>query len=88
MKLQDKHFELSETGREEVLGKVCVELGFCSLGDTYDFLLDNPPSRISEFVDVIIVAEGHNRDSTPLRWKRRMRDMILEAVEKHGGRVW
>jgi hypothetical protein len=88
VKLEEKHFEVKQAGREEVLGRVCAELGYCSLGDTYDRLLDDPPSTISEFVDAIIAGEGLNPETTPNRQKRRMRDMIIEVIEKHDGRMW
>ncbi len=88
MKLEEKQFEVNQAGREEVLGRVCLELGYCLLGDTYDRLLNDPPSTILEFVDAIISGEGLNPETTPNRQKRRMRDMIIEAIEKHDGRMW
>ena len=88
MKLEEKGFELSKAGREEVLRRVCVELGYCSLGDAYDRLLNDPPPTISEFVDAIIVGEGLKPERTSNSRRRRMRDMVIEAVEKHDGRIW
>ncbi len=88
MKLEEKRFELSRTGRQDVLRRVCVELGYCSLGDTYDRLLDQPPKTISEFVDAILGGEGLNPETVSNRQKRRLRDMVIEAVEHHDGRLW
>ena len=65
-----------------------MELGYCSLGETYDRLLDDPPATISEFVNAIIVGEGLNPETTSNGQLRRMRDMVIEAVEKHNGSIW
>lgn len=88
MKLEAKNFELGRPGREEVLRRVCVELGYCSLGETYDRLMDSPLPTISEFVDAIIVGEGLNPETTDNRLLRQIRDIVIEAVERHDGNIW
>ena len=88
MRLEEKSFELNKNGREEVLRRVCVELGYCLPGNTYDKLLDGPPPTISEFVDAIIAGDGLNPETTTNGQKRLMRNMIIEAVGKHDGRIW
>lgn len=88
MRLEEKSFELSKSGREEVLRRVCVELGYCSLGDTYEQLLHDPPQTISDFVNAIIVGEGLNPETTTNARRRQMRDMIITAIEKHDGSIW
>lgn len=88
MKLEEKNFDLSKAGRKEVLRQVCVELGYCSLGDTYDRLIDDPPRKLSDFVDAIIVGEGLNPETTPNSCKRRMRDLVIEVVDLYDGRIW
>ena len=88
MTLENKQFEVTKSGREEILRRVCVELGYCSLGEAYDRLLVDPPLGVSEFIDAIIIGEGLNPETTPNEQKRRMRDMVVEAVEKHDGRIW
>jgi len=50
--------------------------------------LDDPPPTISEFVDAIIVGEGLNPETTTNGHKRQMRDMVIEAVEKHDDSIW
>ena len=88
MKLEEKNFELSKAGREEVLRRVCIELGYCSLGDSYGRLLDDPPPTISEFIDAIIIGEGLNPDTTSNERRRQLRDLVVAAVEKHDGCIW
>ena len=88
MRLEDKRFELSRVGREHVLWRACVELGYCSLGDTYDRLLDDPPATIAEFINAIIVGEGLNPVTTPNALRRSLRDIVLETVETHDGSTW
>lgn len=88
MRLDEKHFEVSTAGLEEVLQRVCSEFGYCLLGDTYDRLVDNPPATISKFIDAIITGEGLNPESITNNHRRRMRDMIFEAVERYEGKIW
>ena len=88
MKPEEKHFEMNRAGREEVPGRVCAELGYCSPGDIHDRLLDDPPSRNSQFVEAIISGEGLSPETTANRQKRKMGDMIVEAIKKHDGRMW
>lgn len=88
MRLEEKSFDLSKSGREEVLRRVCVELRYCSLGDTYEQLLDDQPEKISDFVDAIIAGEGLNPETTTNGRKRKMRDFIITAIEKHDGSIW
>ena len=88
MKLIEKSFEVSAAGREEVLRRVCSEFGYCSLGDAYDRLLENPPETIVEFVDAIIAGEGLNPETVTNGLKRRIRDLVIDAVDRHGGRIW
>src|SRR5262245_36015458 len=41
-----------------LLHDLCVDLGFCSLGEGGDQLRNSPPATVDEFADAVIVADG------------------------------
>ena len=71
--------QLSTREREKLLGEICVVLGLCLPQEGYDALHDNPPARLSEFVDAVFRYEGLDPETADLRLKRQVRDMIAKA---------
>ena len=43
---------------ETLLGVLSVELGFCFKGETYDRLVDSPPTDAAAFTDAVFLAQG------------------------------
>lgn len=43
---------------ETLLEMLCVELGICLQGETYDRLVDSPPSSAAAFTDAVFRAQG------------------------------
>jgi hypothetical protein len=43
---------------ETLRGVLCVELGFCFHGETYDRLVDTPPANAAAFTDAVFRAQG------------------------------
>ena len=74
---------LSDRQLEELLGELCVELGFCLNPQAYDEIIRSTPTEISEFVDRIFVLEGLNPDLADSSVRRRMKGMVAAACRKH-----
>ena len=60
---------------ETLLGVLCVELGFCFHGETYDRLVDTPPADAAAFTDAVLIAQGLEPTSN-----RRLYDQVQFRV--------
>ncbi len=56
---------------ETLLGVLCLELGFCFHGETYDRLVDAPPADAAAFTNAVFLAEGLDPTSD-----RRLYDQV------------
>ena len=58
---------------------LCVKLGFCSMQEKYNEIINELPTDITEFVNSIFIAEGLNPDSADRKLWRQVRDLVMEA---------
>jgi len=70
---------LGQKPRERLLNDLCVKYGFCLPPEGYDKILDEPPTELSEFVDLVFSLEGLNPETADLHLKRQIRDLIVQA---------
>jgi len=61
---------------EALLGKLCVDLGFCLPPDAQDRLIDDPPSDFEAFTNAIFIAEGMNPQTARPELYRKVRDCV------------
>jgi hypothetical protein len=64
---------------ETLLGKLCVDLGFCLPPDAQDRLIENPPGDTQAFTDAVFVAEGMNPQTARRELYRQVRDCVAAA---------
>jgi hypothetical protein len=64
---------------ETLLGKLCVDLGFCLHSPEYDELCDNPPEKINAFTNAVFAAEGMNPETADRCLYRRVQEYVAEA---------
>ena len=65
--------------------ELCVGLGFCSMRERYDRLIESMPRDLSEVVNEIFQAEGLNPDSADRRLWRSVRDKVVAAHHASAG---
>ena len=70
---------LGQKSRERLLNDLCVKYGFCLPADGYDKIMDEPPTELSEFVDLVFTLEGLDPETADLHLKRKIRDLIVQA---------
>lgn len=68
---------------EALLYDLCVDLGFCSLGDGYDQLINSPPITVEEFANAVIEFDGPS-PSLPNRVRNLVRMKVAEHFERAG----
>lgn len=73
---------LSPDAIELLLGKLCVDLGFCLHSPEYDELCDNPPDDIDAFVNAVYVAEGLDPATADRALYRQVRAYVKQAVDR------
>jgi hypothetical protein len=64
---------------ERLLGKLCVNLGFCLPPDVQDQLIENPPDNTQAFTDAVFIAEGLNPQTASRELYRQVRDSVAAA---------
>ena len=60
-------------------------LGFCLPPEGYDRIMDEPPTDLSEFVDLVFSLEGLNPETADIHLKRKIRDLIVQAHHQDSG---
>jgi hypothetical protein len=85
---ENKRFLLSDTELSELLGELCVDLGFCSLTNECQRRLESSPLTIDEFIDAVLEGEqDFNPALTPDRLRKQIRSRVFkyyDAVTNHG----
>jgi hypothetical protein len=51
-------FDISETEFQELLGRLCVRLGFCISSEASEHIRNQKLATIDEFLDALYLAEG------------------------------
>ena len=67
---------------ETLLGKHCVDLGFCLPSDAQDQLIENPPGDTKAFTDAVFVAEGMDPQTARRELYRQVRDCVAAAFAR------
>jgi hypothetical protein len=67
---------------EELLGRLCVELGFCLPPEENQAIIDDPPATVSAFADAVVIAEGLKPDWLDVHLYRRIKTIVAEAFER------
>ncbi|MBT8399767.1 MAG: hypothetical protein KJO98_04765 [Rhodothermia bacterium] len=73
---------LRPKSRERLLYDLCVKYGFCLPPEGYDRIMDEPPTDLSEFVELIFLLEGLDPETANIRLKRKVRDLIVHAHQQ------
>lgn len=73
---------LSRREVEDLLSKLCIELGFCLDPADQDQLAAEPPADVRTFTDAVFVAEGLDPALADRHLYRQVRDKIAEAFQK------
>jgi hypothetical protein len=60
---------------QELLGELCVKLGFCLHPVAQFRIANSPPRTIDRFTDVVFSAEGMDHRYTP-----KLREQVREVV--------
>jgi hypothetical protein len=71
---------LNPTDCQNLLSKLCVDLGFCLPPSEAEKLVNNPPTSVIAFTNAIFLAESLNPEMSDRRLYRQVRDMIQKAV--------
>ncbi len=66
---------------ELLLGKLCVDLGFCLDWQQYDELCEKPPDNVVSFVDAVFVAQRMEPAVADRALYRRVQDYVEEAFQ-------
>ena len=67
---------------EDLLSKLCVELGFCLEPKARSRLAKSPPKTIDKFTDAVIVLEGLNPATIPGELRTGARRLVEAAFER------
>ena len=62
---------------------LCVDLGFCALGDGYDELMSSPPATVDDFADAVLMFYGAN-PKMPDRIRNLARMKVAEHFQRAG----
>lgn len=77
------HFlKLDPEDVENLLSKLCTELGFCLPPESNMRLRDNPPLEVKLFTDEVFRLEGLNPETVDRHLYRQVRDQIQEAFRR------
>jgi hypothetical protein len=71
---------------EALLGKLCVDLGFCLPPDAQDQLIENPPSDTRAFTDAVFIAEGMNPETARRELYRQVQECVSAAFARAANR--
>jgi hypothetical protein len=62
----EQELQLPSTAElEALLDDLCVKLRFCLAGETYDRLVDDPPTDPAAFAEAVMSADGGDPHSLP-----------------------
>ena len=70
---------LSKEAAKKLEGDLCVKLGFCSMREKYDEIVDGLPKDLTEIVNAIFVAEGLDPGNADRRLWRQVRELVTKA---------
>lgn len=73
---------MTETEPQQLLDRLCVELGFCLPPLEQQRLVDNPPTEVLAFTDAVFRAEELDPETADRHLYRQVRDMISEAFQR------
>ena len=65
---------------DELLGKLCVKLGFCLHPVAHLRIVNSPPRTIDRFIDVVLRAEGFELPCHP-ELRRELRAIVENYFE-------
>lgn len=77
----------AENWVENLLGEVCVKLGFCLPEPEQTRLLRNPPPSIEAFADEIFLAEGLNPRLADKKLWMQVRDVVAKHFQMIDRRI-
>jgi hypothetical protein len=63
---------------DELLGELCVKLGFCLHSVAQKRIVNNPPRTIDRFTDVVFSEEG-----VDFRYNPKIREKVREIVARY-----
>ena len=67
---------------EALLGKLCVDLGFCLHPPESDQLCDDPPEDVTAFVDAVFAAERMGPKPASRALYRQVHDCVADAFRR------
>ncbi len=67
---------MTETETQQLLDKLCVELGFCLPPLEQQRLVDNPPSEVLAYTDAVFRAEGLAPETAARHLYRQVPNMV------------
>jgi hypothetical protein len=77
---------LSKKDQADLLGELCTKLGYCSLSEECEKMLDRTPLTVDEFVDAVIEGEsGESGESQSIH--RQVKDLVAsyyDVATNHG----
>ena len=65
---------------EQLLDRLCIQLGFCLPPIERLRLAENPPQSAEAFTDAVFTAEGLDPSTADRHLYRRVRDLVREAL--------
>jgi hypothetical protein len=73
---------MSRTKIQQLLDRLCTELGFCLSAEQQSGLLADPPSTVDAFTDAVFVAEGLNPNLADRHLWRQVRDRVSQCFKQ------
>jgi len=62
----------------DLLGVLCVRLGFCLPPDDWNRLVDEPPPDADDFTDQVFEAEGLDPMLVDSRLRKQVREIVVQ----------
>lgn len=78
---------LSDHEIRVLLGRLCVELGFCLAPAANDRLVADPPADAESFTDAVFRAEGMNPELADRHLYRQVKAMVAQAFHDAASRT-
>jgi hypothetical protein len=73
---------MTETQTQQLLDKLCVELGFCLPPSLQRRIVENPPKDTKRFTDVVIKGEGMDATLIDKHLYESMHSMVEAAFSQ------
>lgn len=73
---------LTENEVRDLLGRLCVRLGFCLAPDDIARIRKDPPADVLTFTDAVFTAEGMDPVTADRHLYRQVRDMVAAAFRQ------